>query len=92
VPSLHLYPPLIQSEHLVLSFETQFQSILKLTTSFKIIVELHMFYSSYIRLSWKVDSGALNFHLLVFHFRHVQLCKCFFVVSKFAVHCSHNNV
>lgn len=31
MPSLHLYPPLIQSEHLVLSFETQFQSILKLT-------------------------------------------------------------
>jgi hypothetical protein len=28
---MHLYPPLIQSEHLVLSFETQFQSILKLT-------------------------------------------------------------
>lgn len=31
VHSLHLYPPLIQIEQLVLSFETQFQSILKLT-------------------------------------------------------------
>ncbi len=61
-------------------------------TSFKIIVELHMFYSNYVRVSWKVDSGALNFPLLVFHFGHMQLCKCFFVVSKFVVHCSHNDV